>query len=108
LDSLYIGTEVIYSFEHTNDDGEKWINYLFYQKDGSLYWGSGLAENGHIRALCQLEPMENPAYQNDSYMIGETCGEDMKFSIQSRPLVNEISYIRMGDSIVFYKVGVDE
>ena len=108
LDSLYIGTKTIYSFEHTNDDGEKWVNYLFYQKDGGLYWGAGLAENGHIRALCQLEPMENPAYQNDSYMIGKVCGEDMKFSIQSRPLGNEISYIRMGDSIVFYKVSVDE
>ena len=108
LDSLYIGTKTIYSFEHTNDDGEKWVNYLFYQKDGGLYWGSGLAEHGYIRALCQLEPMENPAYQNDFYMIGKVCGEDMKFSIQSRPLVNEISYIRMGDSIVFYKVSVDE
>lgn len=108
LDSLYIGTKTIYSFEHTNDDGEKWVNYLFYQKDGGLYWGSGLAENGHIRALCKFGRMENPAEQQKFYMIGETCGEDMKFSIQSRPLVNEISYIHMGNSIVFYKVSVDE
>ena len=30
LDSLYIGTKRIYSFEHTDENGEKWLNYLFY------------------------------------------------------------------------------
>ncbi len=108
LDKLYIGTKAIYSFEHTNEDGEKWVNYLFYQKDGGLYWGCGLAESGHIRVLYQMARMDNPADQENFYMIGEVCGEDMKFSIQSRPLVNEVSYIRMGDPIVFYKKDVDE
>ena len=95
LDSLYIGTKTIYSFEHTNDDGEKWVNYLFYQKDGGLYWGSGLAEHGYIRALCKFGRMENPAYvgYGGYYEAVENIGSYETFSWQ--PNIYDLPYYQI-------------
>lgn len=95
LDSLYIGTKTIYSFEHTNDDGEKWVNYLFYQKDGGLYWGSGLAEHGYIRALCKFGRMENPAYvgYGGYYEAVENIGSYETFSWQ--PNIDDLPYYQI-------------
>lgn len=95
LDSLYIGTKTIYSFEHTNDDGEKWVNYLFYQKDGGLYWGCGLAEGGYIRALYQMARMENPAYvgYGGYYKAVEAIGSQASFSWQ--PNIYDLPYYQI-------------
>ena len=95
LDSLYIGTKRIYSFEHTDENGEKWVNYLFYQKDGGLYWGSGLAEHGYIRALCKFGRMENPAYvgYGGYYKAVENIGSYETFSWQ--PNIDDLPYYQI-------------
>ena len=88
LDLLYAETKAVYFFEHTDKDGEKWINYLFYQQDSGLYWGCGFAEDGYIRVLCQLERMENPLDMEYTgyYQVVENIGSHTVFSWQPNVL----------------------